>query len=71
MLTRDLVKMFVDANMEKMNTREKKMGKDVLAKLIASRITQGWSFTGQSREDHNQEVILITEEVYSRFGLEV
>ena len=45
------------------NNKERKADKQERIRLIIIRMLKGWSFTGQSREDHQKEVEILTDEL--------
>ena len=49
----------VELNISLLSKKERKLSKEDLFKLVSSRCTKGWAFTGQSREDHFKDVELI------------
>lgn len=53
----------VKLQLECLSRREKLMKIEELARLVASRITQGWAFMNISREQHNKDIDEIIIEV--------
>lgn len=52
----------IQIQIECLSRRDRKLKKDDLLNLIATRITKGWAFTNQTREEHDKEVALIKAE---------
>lgn len=61
----------VSMQLEFLTRAQRKQPTEQIASLVASRICHGWAFTGQSRQDHEREVIEIKHEVYSQLGIPI